>query len=89
MAVLRIVLVIVALEILTVIGALAIGRSANMAPPQALLPEDRAQTLVPSGQHRFVSQFHFPPALPQSRTGAVNALGRPISTQDSACLNSI
>ena len=87
MSVLRIILVIIALEVLTVIGALAIGKSANRAFSQAPPPEDRAQTLVSSGHHRFASQFGYPPARPQSRTGVVNALGRPISTQGSACLN--
>lgn len=86
---LRIILVIVALEVLTVIGALAIGKSANKALAQTLLPEDRAQTFVSSGHHRFATQFLYPPACPQSRTGVVNALGRPISTQGSACLNAI
>jgi hypothetical protein len=87
MSILRIILVIVALEVLTVIGALAIGKSANRAPSQDSRMDVRAQTFVSSGHRRFASQFRYPPARPQSRTGVVNALGRPISTQGSACLN--
>jgi hypothetical protein len=67
MAVLRTVLVIVALEILTVIGALAIGESANTPTPSVQPPVDRAQAIASPGQRQFASQIcSHPPGTSQS-----------------------
>ena len=67
MAVLRTILAIVALEILTVIGALAIGQSANTPPPPAHSPVDRAQAIASSGQRQFATQMcSHPPGTSQS-----------------------